>query len=407
MWLLSELFTFFSRLWRRWVMVFPLSSLRSRSPMSILALRLFFVVVLLFMQSLSISLPTVSAEGFCDVFAQATATFYPLFGYDETPTPIGGCTGSQPVGALTVTPNTDWYFYCSSCITPAVADTVTPVPTSTHDGVGTAYPTLLPSSTPTPDGSIPTAVNAAAFTAGSIYADWNGGGAGSYSTWACVLVASNHVHCEGDLVNVEANEAGWQQNYLSVTWGKTAGNHPFWAVYNIVSTAGYFDQSAQVETYGVVQYVDKVTLRHADSQPVWNSVSASSVTKWDLAGINTVSTSGTIDLWLDLPPVEVTPTPTPVYSYCSEVDPVDETFTQTSLGGYSGILLGQTECVGIDGFEIDLTLLGLPLMIVPEIQFCMTPISFGIISLLSWEFNLDLIAYAIGAGWLARRWFNS
>lgn len=348
-----------------------------------------------------------------------TATFAPLF---PTSTPYLdnlNCPVGTPAGWGTVTPNPQWQALCSRCnptgTPPPLPTSIFPTGTSnplTPSPTVTASPTLAASPTATYQYTISCRINGGTpagacqqinpYTIsmknitgsqnnvpailGAVNLQWEWGtlpvGSPLYlsikSANAIVTSTSNNSPRITSRLPTLANYQfvpSVPTNYSVVTLSPYGSGQLYWTYEGV----GVRPTGTSGQTYGQM-----ILNLQAETLGNWNAQYA--------IGEVTLST-----MPITLPP---TPTPTPIIEtgYCASVDGS----SSESQFGLPVITGGTPVCGGAGGFIIPFSwfqLIGINLddLIVPYIEVCFVPTSFGVLLYAGNNIDLDVVAYILGA----------
>lgn len=355
-----------------------------------------------------------------------TTTFRPLFPPNSTPTPRDyTCPGNQPIGYGTVTPNPLWSMYCSQCITPTYSFW-DPLPTSTPDPnvpTPTATPpneTQVLQTDRTGYENLANIPNGYPVLVG--YTDkWRNYVPDIYyKTFAPnppkTVTEIYYVQADFTVAMMEPNtsfsgkQGGFQYfGYCNAQGGckleledGTVINQTRGQLYIIYeqlfdnSNSGLIQSGVlnfKVEfTHGVDYYKNyEITLKKIGDY-YWEKTSLSYSFTWDYE------------------PIDLTPDPTPISSYCSEIDG-----TVTGSDPLEGddnfslpvIRYGEASCVSLGGFTIPMGWLTAVFpnatdVTIPGLQVCFTPLEFGKLNIFGLSVNLDTMAMIMAAVVLVR-----
>lgn len=365
-----------------------------------------------------------------------------VYAQDDTPTPTDenlyntptlaptgyyGCSGTQPSGMYTVTPDPYWSFKCDQCVTK------TPYyvfPTSQFPFNTTVTPTIIPSTptvspTPTSSFAIPSITRSnettpqlqnQLFSFNISQLSWSPGSKWGVSGWN--NSSSGH-HKIGLVLNTEIflrlQPGGYinAYNFKVINYGQlnfticerggincTSVPGGSGGVYLIPSTQ--FPESTLVTIYKEyeIEY-DAVTNSGAD----WKLEFFAQSAKNEPYGYEN---SQFLWQWGGLTPLG-TPTPTPVVGYCDTVVPVGGGIGDEEIFNLPIFTIGWARCVNFGGWNISVEWFNTFFntgwsndVTVPGFQICIRPLHFGNLTILGLVISLDFFA-SIMAGVLLLR----
>jgi hypothetical protein len=346
--------------------------------------------------------------------ATPTATFHPLF---PTSTPIVGgldCPAAPIVGWGTLTPNPQWQALCSRCApTATLAPSATSAfPTFTPDGTlayltGTPTPatTFTPSPTATNTGNGDfTFIEAFVLHQGAYITDTQ-----SLSCTAPIGATNlNYVSCVFDGSHYDDHNIlnSIIRFHVRVKHDALDGLSPdptyYWKISEVSSISGTLDPFINYEFTGTSSDLEgSMASAHVIDAALFNvdivnkTLEDGGFFKGELSMHARIEIS--TNPIVSTPPTSTT-TPMPEGSYCSVVDdsPDDSGFGLPIITG------GTPVCGGAGGFIIPFSwfqLIGIELddLIVPFIEVCFVPTSFGVLTIANNTIDLDVAAYILGA----------
>lgn len=354
-----------------------------------------------------------------------TPTNAPIF-TDPTLVPTGHyvCTGNQPIGWGTVTPDPYWLMQCGMCITPDSSDFFGDNPfdiTSTPDPNIT--PTVTPTITATPQndlldaalrvGGMPVPIeiptNEFRTTTSDLLTYGQIGGINITDTAPQYTPITGSIKLEIAYNLVDHVGTTYGEGIKLIVFPPNSSG----LVLNCISgsCSSFIDTDSQAKQVWIVNTISggsgtetlifefSYAPKYGHSIGFMFQIDAGKGSTF--SGTYTYTGQGSEFFTID-------PTPTPVYSDCSTVDPADGSSGDDDGFSLPDIGLGWGRCLTLGGWNIGLEWAQafIPTLPdgweVPGIEICFVPIEFGSLNLFGLGVDLDLIA-AVMAGVLIIR----